>query len=201
MDVVYSSSLDDWVMVSALAALVGSTHADFAENASPGNPAASTARVYAVSHDGLTTLAYRRSDGTVILLKPATQSNMETGTDVDRFVSPGRQHFHPGHPKAGGNLNGSGTPAFASGDYGMGAVTDNGTGNYTLALDTAFANTNYWCTAWGRTSGSGSGSAIVSAIDSDTKTSSTFQIKTRNPANEAALDATEVGVTFWGDYA
>lgn len=29
----------------------------------------------------------------------ATQAEMETATDVVRNVTPGRQHFHPGHPK------------------------------------------------------------------------------------------------------
>jgi len=58
----------------------------------------------------------------------ADQAGMEAASSTSTFVTPGRQHFHPGHPKAGGNFDGTGTPAFRSGDYGMGAVTDNGTG-------------------------------------------------------------------------
>jgi hypothetical protein len=74
------------------------------------------------------------------LTKVSTQAITETATATDTATLIGHQHFHPGHPKAGGNLNGSGTPAFASGDYGVGAVTDNGVGNYVVALDTAFSN-------------------------------------------------------------
>src|SRR5690606_10368396 len=74
----------------------------------------------------------------------ATAAEIEAASDTTRPVTPGLQHRHPGHPKAGGNFNGTGIPAFRPGDYGMGAITDNGIGNYTLALDTAFADTNYW---------------------------------------------------------
>jgi hypothetical protein len=49
----------------------------------------------------------------------ASQANMEAAAS-SVVVTPDVQPFHPGHPKAGGNMNGTGTPAFRSGDYGMG---------------------------------------------------------------------------------
>lgn len=202
VDVIYSSALDDWIMVSALAALVGSTHADFGENASPGTPVADTARLYAKDDSGTTLLAYRDSGSTEReLLGRATQAQMEAATDTRQAVSPGRQHFHPGHPKAGGNLNGTGTPAFASGDYGMGAVTDDSQGEWTLALDTAFADTNYWLNVFARHSSDGSLAVIAASKLSDTKTTSSFKIRTVNSASGSALDSPEIGITFWGDYA
>jgi hypothetical protein len=171
---------------------------DFNENAAPGDPAADDARLYALDESGVTTLVYRRSDSSVAKLRPALQSEMETATANDVNVSPGRQHHHPGHPKAGGNLNGSGTPAFASGDYGMGSVTDNNTGDYTLALDTAFADTNYWATVFGRNDGAQE--TIVSSDSADTKTASSFQLQAREGSG-TNFDSPEIGVAFWGDYA
>lgn len=130
----------------------------------------------------------------------AVQSEMEAASSTTLAVTPGRQRFHPAHPKAGGNLNGTGTPAFAAGDVGMGAVTDNGTGDYTLALDTAFADTNYWCGgAWARDSNDSGNFMVVSAGASDTKTSSSFQITISTEST--ATDVAEIGITFLGDYA
>jgi hypothetical protein len=136
----------------------------------------------------------------------ASQANMEAASATDVFAPPGRQHFHPGHPKAGGNLNGSGTPAFAAGDYGMGAVTDNGVGNYVVAFDTAFADTNYWCAGYGRctdTVGS-TNTGVMSSGPDGAKTTSTFQVKGFTVGGGSAganFDLSEIGMSFWGDYA
>jgi hypothetical protein len=152
--------------------------------------------------DAFTALKQAASDTATGVLEIAVQSEMETGTSTTLAVTPGRQHFHPGHPKAGGNLDGTGTPAFAAGDYGMGAVTDNGGGDYTLAFDTAFANTNYWWAASARASSTtGSTRAIVSPFSNGSKTTSALQLGVGNANDGAALDSTEIGITFWGDYA
>jgi hypothetical protein len=139
-------------------------------------------------------------------VKISTQALMETGTATDTAVLIGHQKHHPGHPKAGGNLNGSGTPAFAAGDYGMGAVTDNGVGNYVVALDTAFADTNYWCTGYARSTGTvgATDTGVMSSGSDGAKTASTFQVKGFTVGGGSAganQDNTEIGMTFWGDYA
>ena len=109
------------------------------------------------------------SDSATGVQENAVQSEMEAASSTTLTVTPGRQHFHPAHPKAGGVFVGSGVPAFASGDVGMGAITDGGTGNYTLALDTAFATVNYWINGWARSSGT-TRRAAVSANNNDTVT-------------------------------
>jgi hypothetical protein len=139
------------------------------------------------------------SDTAAGTIEIAVQSEMETGTSTTLAVTPGRQHFHPGHPKAGGNFDGSGTPAFRS-DYGMGAITDNGTGDYTLALDTAFANTNYWISGWCRRPDNVNSDAMVSAHLNSTKTTSAMGVRVAVGAG-GVFDSPEVGVTFWGKYA
>lgn len=74
----------------------------------------------------------------------ASQAQMETATATDVAVSPGVQRYHPAHPKAWINFNGTGTAAIRE-DYGVASITDNGTGNYTVTFDVAFSNTNYAC--------------------------------------------------------
>jgi hypothetical protein len=148
--------------------------------------------------DAFTALKQAASDTATGAVELAVQAEMEAAASALLAVTPGRQHFHPGHPKAGGNFDGSGTPAFRTGDYGMGAITDNGAGLYTLALDTAFADTNYWVNSWVRDSDTDA-EAFCSASSAGTKTESSFAVSTHNPTG--AIDVPEVGITFWGDYA
>jgi hypothetical protein len=147
------------------------------------------------------------TDGTIAYAKlasgaTAAQSDMETGTSTATIVTPGRQHFHPGHPKAGGNFDGTGTPAFRSGDYGMGAITDNGFGDWALALDTAFSNTNYWVIGMSRSNAdSAVGDPRCGPFQSSAKTASSYTIRNWDAESDGSQDSTEVGVSFWGDYA
>lgn len=76
----------------------------------------------------------------------ADQAEMEAATATDEAVTPGRQHYHPGHPKAWITFNGTGTVAINA-DYGVASITDNGTGDYTVTFDTAFSSANYVCVA------------------------------------------------------
>ncbi len=140
------------------------------------------------------------SDSAAGKIEVAIQSEMETGSSTTLAVTPGRQHFHVGHPKAGGNLNGSGTPAFAAGDYGMGAVTDNNTGDYTLAFDTSFSNTNYWMVGAAR-GVSGANIANVGMDTGDAKAEGSIQIAAVGGDHTTRVDSAEIGLAFWGDYA
>jgi hypothetical protein len=75
----------------------------------------------------------------------ATQAEMETATSVAKIVTPGRQKFHPLHPKAWVNFNGTGTIAIRA-DEGVASLTDNGSGDYSVNYDTAFSSANYLAT-------------------------------------------------------
>ncbi len=92
-----------------------------------------------------------------------------------------------------------------SGDYGLGAVTDGGTGLYTIALDTAFSDTNYWLTGWSRNvSDSNIHMAALTGNQTGTKTTSSFQVKAFEVGGGSAgadQDTPEMGMMFWGDYA
>src|SRR5262245_36441131 len=112
----YKLSADTWFLVSAPAALTGNTFWDLTENASPGTPATDTLRVSAFDDSGTTRAKFVDSAAVAVILYPlATAAEMETATSVVRYVSPGLQHRHPGHPKAGGNFDSTSTAVFKSG--------------------------------------------------------------------------------------
>jgi hypothetical protein len=134
------------------------------------------------------------------VVQEADQAAMEARTS-GRAVTADVQHFHPAHVKAGGNYDETGTPAFRSGDVGMGAITNMGTGDNSLAFDTSFNDTNYWCTGFARHSNTvGNGGTILSSPSNGAKLSSSMQLVTARDDN-AYVNVTEVGVVFYGDYA
>jgi len=137
--VLYKSSPDVWYMVSGAATVAAPvTYVDFAET-SPANPAADTARLYALDDSGTTRMAFRDSAGVISTFYPsATAAEMEALT-ANRLVAVALQHRHPGHPKAWIAFNGTGTVAIVN-DYGVATLTDNGTGDYILTWDTTIAS-------------------------------------------------------------
>lgn len=70
----------------------------------------------------------------------AVQSEMETGTDVARAVTPGRQHYHPSAAKCWVVW---GTTTTIDASYNMTSITDNGAGDWTLTIATDFSSANY----------------------------------------------------------
>jgi hypothetical protein len=73
-------------------------------------------------------------------LRAADQAAMEALT-AGRAVTADVQLYHPAHPKVRVNFNGTGTIAIRE-DFGAASLTDNGTADYTVNYDTAFANTS-----------------------------------------------------------
>jgi hypothetical protein len=128
----------------------------------------------------------------------ATQTLMEAAASLVTAVTPGRQHYHPGHPKAWVTFQGSDGTILAS--YNVSTVTRNAAGNYTIDFTTAFSNANYAVTAWAPdlTGGSGS-STVVTANQGDTKSTTQCQIRTRRSTNDTAGDPAYVCLAFFGD--
>ena len=140
--VIYKSSPDLWYMMTAAAALATAitTFADFTENASPGTPAANVARLHARDNGlGNSILAYMRDDGALIELREAFPAEMEAAASIGVFVTPARQHRHPGHPKAWAIVNSAGT---AQASYNV-STSRTGTGLYQMTLSTAMSGTSY----------------------------------------------------------
>jgi hypothetical protein len=106
-------------------------------------------------------LTYDTSASTVKKVKPtnlaagstaAEQAGMEAASSTSTYVSPGRQHFHPGHPKAAAMVTVSGgTPTLqTTTDYNITSVTDTGTGRLTITIATDFSDANWVCVASGQ---------------------------------------------------
>ncbi len=84
------------------------------------------------------------SDTASGIIELAVQSEMETATDVVRAVVPGRQHFHPGHPKVWAYATVSGGVPTVQASYNLTGITDNGVGDITFTIATDFSSAN-WC--------------------------------------------------------
>jgi hypothetical protein len=85
------------------------------------------------------------TDGAGGKIELAIQSEMETATDVVRAVTPGRQHFHPGHPKFWAYVTVSaGTPTLQT-SHNVTSITDTGTGELTITIATDFSSANWAC--------------------------------------------------------
>jgi hypothetical protein len=75
----------------------------------------------------------------------ATQTDQETGTSTSTLVSPGRQHFHTGHPKfvAFATVS-AGTPTLQTPpSYNITSITDTGLGDLTITIATDFSGSTW----------------------------------------------------------
>ena len=70
----------------------------------------------------------------------AGQSDMVTATSTTLAVTPGRQRYHPSHPKV---FVSCGVAADIQQSYGVSSLTDTGTGIVTVNFSTSFAATNF----------------------------------------------------------
>jgi len=75
----------------------------------------------------------------------ASQAQQEARTAVDVNVTPGRQHFHPGHPKAWvafqSRVTNGACTILAS--YGVSGVSRSAAGVYDVTFSTAFSSTSF----------------------------------------------------------
>ena len=75
-----------------------------------------------------------RNTGTVL----ATQAEMEAGSSIAAFVTPGRTQYHPGVAKVWARIKSDGTGTDA--DYNVADISDTGTGDRTVNYTTAFSS-------------------------------------------------------------
>ena len=72
----------------------------------------------------------------------ASQSEVQTGTEAAKSLSPANAKYIPGAAKAWVSFNGTGTVAINA-SHNVSSITDEGAGEYTIVFDIDFANTNY----------------------------------------------------------
>ena len=76
----------------------------------------------------------------------ATQAEMETGTALTSFVTPGRAHYHPGVAKVWCRILADGTISGGTSlpnSYNIDTITDSGTGDRSVNFDTDFSSIHY----------------------------------------------------------
>jgi hypothetical protein len=129
-------------------------------------------------------------------LAAASQAEMETATSNAVASTPGRQHHHPGHPKAWVNFNGTGTIAIRA-DYGVASLTDHGgSGEYSITFDTAFSSANYCAIGiCDRTINTTHGTEGIQTVTFGT---GAFRFICASSV-PTATDQEYVAIAFWGD--
>ena len=87
--------------------------------------------------------------GPIAFSGAATQAQQEAAASVSTFVTPLRQHFHPGHPKAIAMVTVSGgTPTLQTPpSYNITSITDTAQGRLTITIATDFSSANWCCLA------------------------------------------------------
>jgi hypothetical protein len=122
----------------------------------------------------------------------ATQAQQETATATNVLVTPGRQQYHPGHPKGWvvfgvtGNILSS---------YNVASITDVGTGRATVVWDVDFSSANYSaiCTL-------SAGTALSAEIVPTVRAAGSLDFYSLNTGN-TLTDPTDWSVIACGDQA
>lgn len=149
-------------------------------------------------------LSYDTSASDVKKVKPsnlftaaaASQAQMETGTATDVYSTPGRQHFHPGHPKLWATFEQDGTHSGSG--YNVSSYTDVGTGITQIAPTVAFSSASYATIGWARGSATVPSVLICSGANGGTKSTTAFDISVVD-VNQVVRDTSEANVTAFGD--
>jgi hypothetical protein len=109
-----------------------------------------TMYVYDVNGGVKSAVSIAASDTASGVIELAVQSEMETGTDVVRAVTPGRQQYHASASKAWLSC---GVTANILGSYNITSLTDTGTGDVAVTINVDFsgASTYAWLVSVQRT--------------------------------------------------
>jgi hypothetical protein len=144
---------------------------------------------------------YQRASGSPLNITDnlivATQAEQEAASVNTSFVSPGRQHFHPGSAKARVQYDQSSGTATAQGtSYNISSLTDGTAGVATLNFTTAFSNGFYHPSGISQRSATNSDS--VTAVSQGTTPSTTVLSITTTVA-AVAVDSSFVSIPVHGD--
>jgi len=91
----------------------------------------------------VTDIVAAASTATAGKIEVADQSEMETGTSTSLAVSPGNQHFHPGHPKCWGKASVAGGTPTLNVSYNVTSITDTNTDQLTVTIANDFSTAHY----------------------------------------------------------
>lgn len=148
----------------------------------------------------------RRSSAEIIN-RAATQAEQETGTAVDKIVTPGRQQYHPSACKCWGQASYSGGVPTLDVSYNMTSITDAGTGNLDVTIATDFSVDLYATLATSMNVAVGGGNLIEeTSIESGSSTAGAITLRhyvatAAGDTTKAASDPINFNWAFFGDQA
>jgi len=152
--------------------------------------------IYLLAYDGTDMLIQNPSGSS---LSAASQADMEAASSTSVYVSPGRQHFHPLHPKAAFSCdnNGSFTTLISSG---ISSLTDTNVGRITANFTTAFSSANYIVSGSSyNVTGSDVSTRLVGRTTTTAPTTTACEISCVNLSGGALGDIDYADVVFLGD--
>jgi len=130
----------------------------------------------------------------------ATQAEQETGTDVTRAVTPGRQQFHPSAAKAWAQANGDGASVDVS--YNLTDLTDTGAGIISFNWATDFSTANYSVQYKARKdTGATAGTTFMSSIENTNTDADEVTCTFARVSDGARSDPDKHMVVAFGDQA
>ena len=129
-----------------------------------------------------------------------TTAKVTTIQDASGGNSSTPSEVFEGRAKAWVNFNGENTVAIRD-SFNVSSITDNGTGSYTVNIDTDMSNVNYCVVV---ASGYGSNTQIQTSQNSQlfgytTRTAGSFQIRHGNTEGNSNSDADDVHAVVFGD--
>ena len=134
------------------------------------------------------------SDALAGIIEIAIQSELETGTDTGRAVTPGRQHFHPSAAKAWWRYDQTGTAAVVS-SYNVNSITDDATGEYIVVIETDMSGTIYTAVVHSDQALAATGEAPTTA-DIHAIAAGTLEVHTKNTSSSLVDCDWNTGVIF-----
>lgn len=145
---------------------------------------------------------YNATSGKAVLLNTAaaataaaSQAEQETGTDITKMVTPGRQQYHPSAAKFWLRFNGTGTIAINT-SYNITSITDDGVGMYTGTIDTDLSSGGYCVGGAAKATDNNANEADFASIGA--VVAGSFFIETVN-ANGTRTDCVVISAWGFGD--
>jgi hypothetical protein len=138
------------------------------------------------------------SDSATGVQENAVQSEMEAASSTTLTVTPGRQHFHPGHGKLWAVVAGGASPSLTI-DYNVTSITDSGTGLLTVTVDTDFSSAD-WAPA-AMVEGVAANDLVFVQISNGSKAAGSVVLRCRDTNDGVAQDPDSWAISGHGDHA
>jgi hypothetical protein len=130
----------------------------------------------------------------------ATQAEMETATSTTKAVTPGRQHYHPGHPKFWAFVTVSGGTPTLQTSYNVTSITDSGVGYLTTTIANDFSSANWCCMVSVErhtTGSSGNTDGLACSVRNGSLAAGSVGVEAYSFAGSSASDMVETDPASW----